>query len=58
MTSYGRDKRFISSPKCADRFWRLLILLFGGYGDFFPSVARRPGHGSTYITHIVHFPDW
>lgn len=35
MTSHGRDKRFISSPMCADRFWSLLILLFSGYGDIF-----------------------
>jgi hypothetical protein len=35
MSSRGRDRRFISSPKCADRFWSLLVLLFGGYGNFF-----------------------
>jgi hypothetical protein len=39
----GREKRFLSSPKCPDWLWSPTTLLFNGYGGSFPG-EMQPGH--------------
>jgi len=49
----GRDKSFVSSPKCPDRLWGQPSLLFGGYWYSFPVMNWLSVRLTTQLCLIV-----